>query len=128
MPFAAAHVQYWKRHMQFPPLTSPGQFGATSTKNTTPTAGGVGGAGPLDPSKGVGSSDDIVQQFLDLAKMNPFDRMRANILKSMGISEQDLANMSPQERQAVEDKIRQMIEQQFKKNADQKGQVVDMSA
>lgn len=60
--------------------------------------------------------------------MNPWDRMRANILKSMGISEQDLANMSPQQRQAVEDKIRQMIEQQMQKNAEKKGQVLDISA
>jgi hypothetical protein len=112
--------------MQFPPLPSAGQLIPAPTKNTTSTASGVSATGPLDPSKGLGSS--VVQQFLDLAKMNPFDRMRANILKSMGISEKDLANMSPQERQAVEDKIRQMIEQQLKKNADKQGQVVDMSA
>jgi hypothetical protein len=114
--------------MQFPPLPSAAQLIPAPTKNTTPTASGVSATGPLDASKGLGSSDDIVQQFLNLANMNPWDRMRANILKSMGISEQDLAKMSPQERQAVEDKIRQMIEQQLKKNADKKGQVVDMSA
>jgi len=116
--------------MQFPPPTSAaGPFGPSPVKTATPTASGASETGPLDSSKGVGSSDDdVVQQFLKLAKMNPWDRMRANILKSMGISEQDLANMSPQQRQAVEDKIRQMIEQQMQKNAEKKGQVLDISA
>ncbi len=54
--------------------------------------------------------------------------MRANILKSMGLTEDDLKNMSPQQQQAVEQKIRDMIEQQFQKNTDTKGQLVDLSA
>jgi hypothetical protein len=36
--------------------------------------------------------------------------------------------MSPDQQHAVEEKIRQMIEQEFQKNADKKGQLVDVSA
>jgi TPP-dependent pyruvate/acetoin dehydrogenase alpha subunit len=60
--------------------------------------------------------------------MNPIDRMRANILKSMGLTEDDLKSMTPQQRQAVEQKIKDLIEQEFHKNADKKGQLVDVSA
>jgi basic membrane lipoprotein Med (substrate-binding protein (PBP1-ABC) superfamily) len=74
------------------------------------------------------SGDSIEKQFLDLANMNPMDRMRAGILKSMGLTEDDVKNMSPQQQQAVEQKIREMIEQEFQKNTDKKGQLVDVSA
>jgi nitrogen-specific signal transduction histidine kinase len=98
------------------------------TKNAAKDLSNVGGLrlaqGALDTSVG----DSVEKQFLDYAQMNPMDRMRANILKSMGLTEDDLKNMSPDQQHAVEEKIRQMIEQEFQKNADKKGQLVDVSA
>lgn len=77
-----------------------------------------------------GSVDDtsVEQQFLKYAQMSPMDRMRANILKSMGLSEEDLKNMSPEQQKAVEQKIKDLIEQEFQKNAGKTGQAVDISA
>ena len=54
--------------------------------------------------------------------------MRANILKSMGLTEDDVKNMSPEQQKAVEQKIAQMIRQELQKNAGKAGQVVDVSA
>ncbi|MCA6124074.1 hypothetical protein J6500_19565 [Bradyrhizobium sp. WSM 1704] len=78
-------------------------------------------------SGGLGGSS-VEQEFLKYAQMSPMDRMRANILKSMGLSEDDLKNMSPEQRKAVEQKIKDLIEQQFEKNAGKAGQAVDISA
>jgi hypothetical protein len=91
------------------------------------------GVMPADKSQSnatqTSSRDDSVEsQFESLANMSPFERMRAGILKSMGLSEQDLQQMSPQQRQAVEDCIQKAIEQQLKQKAGQTGQVVDVSA
>ena len=91
---------------------------------------------PLDASEtGVAQSasgslgdSSVEQQFLKYAQMSPMDRMRANILKSMGLSEDDLKNMSPEQQKAVEQKIKDVIEQQFEKNAGKAGQAVDISA
>jgi hypothetical protein len=80
------------------------------------------------PAQETSLGNDIEQEFLKYAQMNPLDRMRANILKSMGLSEADLQNMTPQQRQAVEQKIKDLIEQEFHKNAEKKGQLVDLSA
>jgi hypothetical protein len=40
--------------------------------------------------------------------------MRDDILKSLGLTEDDLAKMSPEERAAVEEKIKKMIEEKFR--------------
>ena len=43
--------------------------------------------------------------------------MRDDILKSLGLTEDDLAHMSPEERAAVEDKIKQIVEEKFRQGA-----------
>jgi hypothetical protein len=77
-----------------------------------------------------GSSGDsqVVQDFLKYAKMDPMERMRASILKSMNLSDADLAKMSPSQRDAVEQKIAETIQQQLQKNGAKPGSVVDVSA
>jgi hypothetical protein len=89
---------------------------ANSTSTTTPTTG------KLKPK-----GDDVVREFMDYA-MDPMERLRANILKSMGLTEDDLKNMSPEQQKAVEQKIEQIIQQQLQKNAGKTGQVVNISA
>ncbi|WP_139863362.1 hypothetical protein [Bradyrhizobium ivorense] len=74
------------------------------------------------------AGDSVEQQFLKFAQMSPMDRMRANILKSMGLTEEDLKNMTPEQQKAVEQKIKDLIEQEFQKNAGKTGQAVDISA
>jgi hypothetical protein len=81
-----------------------------------------------DQKASTSAGNDIEQEFLKYAHMNPIDRMRANILKSMGLTEDDVKNMPPQQRQALEQKIKDLIEQEVHKSADKKGQLVDVSA
>lgn len=107
---------------QYSSVTSSMKNGVSSNVSSTE------GATSSQSLQGPSSSDSIEKQFLELANMNPMDRMRAGILKSMGLTEDDLKSMSPQQRQDVEQKIREMIEQEFQKNTDKKGQLVDVSA
>lgn len=71
-----------------------------------------------------------VDDFLQLAKKTPAQRMRDAILKSMGLSESDLKTMSPEKRKAVEETIRQKIQEaaeQAAKNG-KTGLVTDVTA
>src|ERR1700744_3366277 len=66
--------------------------GTGATTSTTSTTSATGGLTP--------KGDDVVQQFMDYAKMSPMERMRAQILKSMGLTEDDLKKMSPEQQKA----------------------------
>jgi len=61
------------------------------------------------------------QKFLAEAQKTPMERMREQILEQLGLSEESLAQMSPEDRRVAEDKIRQMIEEKIKQamNADE---------
>lgn len=52
--------------------------------------------------------------FLEEAQKSPMERMREQILEELGLTEEDLAQMSPDERRATEDKIRELIEEKFR--------------
>jgi hypothetical protein len=52
--------------------------------------------------------------FLEEAQKSPMERMREQILEQLGITEEDLAQMSPEERRATEDQIRRLIEEKFR--------------
>jgi len=95
--------------------------GTGTTTSSTPTPTSVSGG---LTSKGA----DVVQQFMDYAKMSPMERLRASILKSLGLTEDDLKKMTPAQQKAVEQKIEQLIKEDMQKNAGKTGQVVDLSA
>jgi len=94
-------------------------------RNATSTGNSAASSGVADATS---AKDTVVQDFLKYAKMNPFERMRGSILKSMGLSEESLASMSPEQRAAVEEKIRQAIEEALRKQGAEPGGVVDVSA
>lgn len=62
---------------------------------------------PVEPP----SATDI---FLEEAQKHPMERLREQIMQELGISEEDLAQLPPEEKRAMEDKIRQMIEQKLR--------------
>jgi hypothetical protein len=66
------------------------------------------------------SSQSEVDQFQAYAKMTPAERMRASILSSMGLTEDDLKAMTPDQRQAVEQKIEKMIQDAAMQAAEKK--------
>jgi hypothetical protein len=112
--------------MQIPSIS--GLFGPSAAKAASTTAGAASASTVSGKSKLAAKGNDVVQQFLDYAKMDPMQRMRASILKSMGLTEDDLKNMTPEQQKAVEQKIAQIIQQEMQKKTSQPGQIVDKSA
>ena len=79
----------------------------------------------LSPAKT--KADTTVADFLAYAHMTPAEKMRAMILGSMGLTEDQLKAMDPQERQKVEDKIKAQIRQQVEQSLEKKtGLAVDL--
>lgn len=115
--------------MQVTTGSSPFGYQAAKTTSSTTKTPAASNGGSVQAG-GDGNSDDgsAVADFLKYAKMNPFDRMRAGILKSMNLTDADLAKMTPDQRAAVEQKIRDAIENQLEKKDQQAGSLVDLSA
>jgi hypothetical protein len=109
------------------PFFAPSPTKATSNAAATSSADSIGTTAPTT-GKLNSKGKDVVQEFMDYAKMDPMQRMRANILKSMGLTEDDVKNMSPEQQKAVEQKIEQIIQQELEKNAGKTGQVVNITA
>jgi hypothetical protein len=70
----------------------------------------------------------VVQQFLEYANMTPAERMQADMLSQLGLTEDQFKAMTPAEQQKVEDKIQQMIKQQAEQSNDKRtGLITDIS-
>lgn len=52
--------------------------------------------------------------FLKEAQKHPMERSREQILEQLGISEEELAQLPPEEKRAMEDKIRELIEEKLR--------------
>ncbi len=52
--------------------------------------------------------------FLKEIQKDPIERMREQIMEELGLSDEALAQMSPEERRAAEDKISAMIEEKLR--------------
>ncbi len=60
------------------------------------------------------------ETFLEFMDMTPMERMRAEILGNLGLTEEQLAALPPDERRKIEDKIRRIIEETVKREAEEK--------
>lgn len=87
---------------------------------------------PVTPTSGKPSTPlkvDAREEFLEYARMSPAERLRAQILEDMELSEDSLAAMDPEARAGVEDEIkRRMLEALTGKADAEPGSLVDMSA
>ena len=68
------------------------------------------------------------QELDEYVKMTPEQRMRADLLKKLGMTEEELAAMSPEERQAAEAKITEMMKELMQPTGERKGSIIDTSA
>jgi len=64
-------------------------------------------------------SDSVTEEFLSWVHMDPVERMRAQILVSMNMTEEQLAALPEDERKRIEDKIRQIIEETVKRESEE---------
>jgi hypothetical protein len=88
----------------------------------------ISSAGSASASAATSQGDSVVQDFLNYAKMSPMERMREEILKGLGLTDQQFKELSPAQQQAVDQKIQQIMLQQLQQKAGATGQVVDVSA
>ncbi len=66
------------------------------------------------------------QQFLEYANMTPAERLHAQMLAKLGLTEDQFKAMDPAAQQKVEDKIREMIKQQLSESSDKRtGMITD---
>ncbi|MGB9990033.1 hypothetical protein [Pseudoduganella rhizocola] len=68
------------------------------------------------------------QELDEYVKMTPEQRMRADLLKKLGMTEEELAAMSPEERQAAEAKIAELTKELLQHSGERKGSTIDTSA
>ena len=69
------------------------------------------------------------QQFQEYASMTPAQRLHAEMLAKLGLTEDQFKAMSPADQQKVEDKIRDMIKKQLSESNDQRtGMITDKTA
>lgn len=77
-------------------------------------------AGALDEARAKAASlapGTAAQELQDYVDMTPAERMRADLLKKLGLKEEDLASMSAEERQGIETKLRDLVQQQMQEAA-----------
>lgn len=70
-------------------------------------------------------------EFLKYAAMTPAEKMRAAMLAKLGVTEEELKAMSPEERAKVEQKLKDMVKEQVQNDPDGKsktGLVADILA
>ena len=89
------------------PTRSPTQLDAASMLMLQ---GGEEGVEETGAKPGKPSAAD---EFMAYMKKTPEERMRDSILKSMGMTEEELESLPPEERKAVEDKIKEIIKERI---------------
>ncbi len=62
---------------------------------------------------------DVAAEFLKFAEMSAEEKMRYLMLQQMGVTEEQLAAMAPEQRAKIEQKIKESIEASLKKDSDQ---------
>jgi hypothetical protein len=70
-------------------------------------------------------------EFLKFQAMTPAQKMRAMMLAKLGVTEEQVKAMSPEERAKIEQKLKDMIKQQVQNDPDKKnktGQIADVMA
>ena len=89
----------------------------------------IGSSSAHSPYAGVSASTSspmgetsAKDEFLKFQAMTPAQKMRAMMLAKLGVTEEQVKAMSPEERKKIEDKLKDMIKQQVQNDPDKKGQ------
>ncbi|WP_454759341.1 hypothetical protein [Caulobacter segnis] len=101
----------------------------SSIGSSSPYAGAYSGlsASPNAPLGETSARDD----FMKFQAMTPAQKMRAMMLAKLGVTEEQLKAMDPEDRKKIEDKLKEMIKQQVQNDPekkDQKGLVANIFA
>jgi hypothetical protein len=104
--------------VSFPSAVFPPTFPSTSSPASQPTSTGLA----------TKPTNSVVQQFLQYANMTPAQRMQADMLSQLGLTEDQFKAMSPADQQKVEAKIRDLVKKQADESNDKRtGLITDIS-
>ena len=104
---------------------------STLNKINKATAAATTNAADATSASGVSAAPEKTakDEFLDYAKLTPAQKMRAAMLAKLGVTEEQLKAMSPDERQKIEDQLKQQIKEQVQNDPNmKKGSLLDVSA
>ncbi len=85
----------------------------TSFPTSSPVALGADGLLALQEAEAKPEAPSATEQFLELMKKSPEERLRDSILKSLGLTEDDLNSMAPEKRKMIEEMIAERIKDQI---------------
>jgi hypothetical protein len=104
-------------------IAFPSGFTTPSPTSVSPSTSGSAAAGL------AAKPETAAQKFLEYANMTPAQRLQAEMLGQLGITEDQFKAMTPAEQQKVMDKVREMIKQQMQGSSDKRtGMITDISA
>ena len=104
-------------------------YPASSQVAVTPGAAPSSAAGSSAAASSTGSANSVVQQFEQYAKMTPAQRLHAEMLAQLGLTEDQFKALPPAQQQKINEKIQQMIKQQMGDNNDTRtGMITDKTA
>lgn len=89
--------------------------GRVATPQTQIAAQSLGASDKTDSGLDTSAGESVEDQFLDFANGSWQDRFEDMMLKSMGLTKEDLQNMSPADREKVMAKIREKIKEEVEK-------------
>ena len=67
-----------------------------------------------DPEPTTIEPPSAEELFLEEARKHPMERLREQILEQLGITEEELAQLPPEEKRAMEDQISKLIEEKIR--------------
>ena len=98
---------------------------AGSSSSTTPAAASASGTTALDASP----AKTAAQQFQQWANMTPAQRLHAEMLAKLGLTEDQFKALPPAQQQKINDQIAQMIKKQMGDTNDTRtGLITDKTA
>lgn len=100
--------------------TNPSGLLSSGTQSTLLVAQESNTSQPKQPPANADTYQptDTERAFLEYMEKTPAERIRDAILKEMGITEQDLAQMTPEQRQGIEEEIAQRMQDKAVKTAE----------
>ena len=86
-------------------------------------------SGASSAAQNFGSANSAVQQFEQYAKMTPAQRLHAEMLAQLGLTEDQFKALPPAQQQKINDQIAQMIKKQMDNTNDSRtGLITDKTA
>jgi hypothetical protein len=102
-----------------------------AASSMTSPASSVGQSKPASAVTNLAAkpAETAAQKFLEYANMTPAERLQAEMLSQLGLTEDQFKAMDPADQQKVMDKIRELIKQQAQNGSSQRtGLITDISA